>query len=269
MSDRNNLQRWQAASHPELAERKPEELFEPEFAERYKRLHNDLWQRMVRLHGTIHALETMADFPFDYLYGPNDMEFWRLVGQNFVEMTFVLLHGLVNDKGGDAHTLFKFRDQIVKLTWLDARMRELFIQTLRDNKFDSRAESVVKRIKPIRDHIAHRLRDKQTGDLEDQLVGVSLRELKQLFVAGHSLFGALSFGSAYVTLSGDLMPGTIGGKPTRTCLDGVLDAVIRNSELVNRPERESQWWQGIRKHMPPEELRTMNKLRKRVGLRDA
>ena len=51
MSDRNNLQGWQAASS-DLGDRKPDELFHAEFAEYYERLHNDLWQRIVRLHGT-------------------------------------------------------------------------------------------------------------------------------------------------------------------------------------------------------------------------
>lgn len=222
---------------------------------------------MSRLHGTIHTLETLADFPFNYLYAPNHMEFWRLVGQNFVEMAIVLLHGLVNDEGRDTHTILKFKGEIATVNWLDANMRELFIRTLRDRKFDSHVESVGHRIKQIRDQrIAHRLIDKQTGYLKDQLAGVSLRELRDLFNAAHSLFGALSFGAGYITLAGDLMPGTTGGKPTRTCLDEVLDAVIRDSGVVNRPERREQWWCMDREHMKSEELQIMNDLRKRVGL---
>ncbi len=267
MDHGDDLAKWQASSHRELAKRKPSELFETEFAERYDRLHIDLWQRILRLHGTIRTLEQLADFPFDHLYGPNHMEFWQLVGQNFVEMAIVLLHSLVHDRGQDTHTILKFKDEIATATWRDPGMRELLLQTLRDRRFDSNVESVGTRIKKIRDHrIAHRLIDRQTGHLKDQLDAVTLRDLRNLFDAAHSLFGALSFGSGYVTLAGDLVPRTTAGIPTQTCLDKILDAVIRDSYFANTPERRAQWWPAEREHMNPEELRIMNDLRQRIGL---
>jgi hypothetical protein len=270
MDNLKDLAKWQAASHADLAERKPGELFQPEFAERYTRLHEDLWGRIVHLHGTIHTLEQMEHFPFDRLYGPNHMEFWRLVARNFVEMAIVLLHGLVNDQEPAAHTIRRFKNEIARGPWLDQRLRDLLMQTLRGRKFDRHAERVAERVERIRHHrIAHRLIDKQTGYLKEQLAGVSLEELRALFNAAHSLFGALSFGSAYVTLAGDLMPGTVRGEPARTCLDEVLDAVIRDSHFVNQPERDRRWWATHREHMPAEELKTVNELRKRVGLPEA
>src|SRR5438128_1729466 len=114
-----NLENWQAASHPELAELKPIKLFGADFVERYQRLHNDLWQRIIRLHGTVHTLEQLQEFPFDYLYAPNDMEFWRLVVENFLDTASLMLHGLVNDAGDDVHSLLSFRDAIVQGNWVD------------------------------------------------------------------------------------------------------------------------------------------------------
>ena len=99
--------------------------------------------------------------------------------------------------------------------------------------------------------------------------GVSLDELWRMFRAAHSLFGSLSFGSAYVTLIGDLMPSTVGGQPTRTCLDEVLDAVLRQSYFVTQPERRAQWWAEDRKRKRPEVIQVMNDLRKRIGLPEA
>ena len=146
-------------------------------------------------------------------------------------------------------------------------MCALFQPRLADCRFDTHLESLLERIKRIRDQrIAHPLGNKKTGDLKNQLVGVRFPELKELFVAAKSLFDALSFGSKYETLAGDLMPSKVGGKPTRTCLDKVLDAVIRDSAFVNQPEWKSQWWRDKRKLMAPETLRIMNELRKRVGL---
>lgn len=270
MDDLNNPAKWQAGSHPDLAERKPDELFEPEFAERYGRMHNDLLQRITRLHGTIRTLETLEDFPFESLYYPNHMVFWCLVFDNFLDTCCLILHGLVEDKGKDVHNIPSFRDTIVQGPWLDQSLKKVLKETLRNRKPDRDAESVAKRVGEIRKHwIAHRLIDKQTGYPKERLAGVSLEELRELFDAAHSLFGALSFGSPYATLEGDEMPSTIGGEPTPTCLDKVLDAVLRDSHFVNRPEREREGWPMYRERMSPEALKTMNKLRKRVGLAEA
>lgn len=268
-SDLLDLQKWQAASHPDLANREPIELFPQEFVQRYHRLHSDLWYRIVRVHGTICTLEQLEDFPFDHLYGPNGMEFWRLVAHNFLEMAIVLLHGIINDTGTDTHTITRFKNTIVKGPWLDEKMQDLLRQTLKDQKFDHRTNTIAERVKEIRHtYVAHRLMDAQTGLPDEKFARVELRELRDLFDEIHSLFGRLSFGSGYVTLAGDLMPGMVGGKPTRTCLDEVLDAVLRDSYFVNEPERD-EWWSEVRKHKSNEELQLLNKYRKRIGLPEA
>lgn len=270
MSDLNNSQPWEAASHPELAKRKPDELFEPEFAERYEKLHDDIWQRMARLHGTIVTLETMADFPFNDLYGPNDMEFWHLVSANFFEMAILLMHGLTNDSG-DANTLKRLNKHIGRqCNWRDDSLRKVFVGTKRARKFDRTQKEIQKRIEGLRhQRIAHRPVDWRTGSPKQPIPGVTLEELRKVFDKTHDLFDALSFGIEYETLMGDYGPGTVRGKPIPTSLDRVLDAVIRDSDVVNRPERRRESWPIALKHMAPEKLKILNELRKRVGLPEA
>jgi len=247
----SELEKWQACSHPRLANCQAEELFHTDFVQRYRRLHRDLWSRITRVQGTLYTIEQLHDYPIDYHYALEAMQFWRLVFQNFLEIAIVMLHGLVNDTGSDVHSLNSFRSEIIKAPWLHDENRDLLTQTLRERKFDAMVESIATRVDRIRDnHLAHRLVDKQTGSPKEALVGVSLEELRQLFDAAHSLFGALSFGSAYVTLAGDLMPASVAGKPVRTCLEGVLDAVLRDSHFVNWPERRAQWWPEDRKFIP-------------------
>jgi len=219
------LDTWQAYSHPELSECKPEELFSTGFAAQYRFLHKDIWERIVRLNGTILSLETLREFPFHLVYAPGNMEFWRLVFSNFYEVTCLNLHGLSGDAGNDVHSIPSFKKTIVSAQWIDPRAKELLLETL--------------------------------------------KELRALFNAVHAQFGAVSFGSAYVTLAGDMMPGRVQGKPARSCLDGVLDSVLRGSGIVNQPERHGQWWSDLRKCRSPEELRVMNELRQRVGLPEA
>jgi len=262
-----NLNQWQVGSHPELANRKPEELFGAGFAERYNRLHEHLWARIIRVHGTLYTLEQLEQFPFGYLYAPNNMEFWRLVIENFMDIVCLLLHSLVNDEGMDTLTIFYFRNEIMKGPWLFPEKRDLLRQTLSERKFDETLNGISKRVNEIRtNQVAHQLIDRQSGSPQDAVVKVSFNELKMLFYATQNLFGALSFGAAFVTLVGDLIPGTIGRQPTRTCLDDVLDKVLRDSHFVNQPERRAQWWPVDREHMDAKELQLMNKLRKRIGL---
>ncbi|MBN1489991.1 MAG: hypothetical protein JXA69_08745 [Phycisphaerae bacterium] len=270
MDDLEDLTTWQAMGHPELSERKPEELFNADFAERYRQLHRILYERVIRLHGTIHTLEQLEEFPFGYIYGPRDNEFWRLVFENFFDAACLKLHGLATDRGSAVHNVVSFKNKVIMGPWRDTRLHTLLKGTLRERKFDERAQSVATRIEAIRHtHIAHFLIDTNANDSLPHLEGVSLREVRHLFDAVHSLFGALSFGAAFVTLPGDLMPSTVGGKPTRTCLDTVLDAVLRDSPFVTRPERNGEFWSHIRKHIPQQRLDVMNTLRRRVGLSEA
>ncbi|MCA9250582.1 MAG: hypothetical protein R3E58_08525 [Phycisphaerae bacterium] len=225
----DNLSKWQASSHPKLANSKPEQLFAQSFLDRYVRLHSDLWHRIIRVHGTIHTLETIKSFPFAEVYGPYDIEFWRLVYENFFEIAIILINGMVNDSGRDAHTLMSFKNEIIRADWLDEQLHCLYRKTVQERKFDTVVKSIARRVEKIRNnHIAHRLTDKETGESKVQCESVSLTDLRSLFDATHALFGALSFGSSYVTLAGDLMPSTVGGKRSRTCLENVLEAVVEH-----------------------------------------
>jgi len=257
-----DLKKWQASSHPILANSQPEELFEPKFAERYHLLYHNLRRRMRDLHGTLLVLRKLREFPFDYVYGPLP-EFWRLVIENFASMACVRICTLMTDRGSDTLTLPKFKNAILKTRWVDPEKRELYQQTLRHHKYDNAVDEIVNNVRELRDNeIAHSLINKQS-------TGVRFDELLRLFDATHALFGALSFGSNYVTLTGDFTPGTIGGKPTKTSLDELLDSVLRDSDFVSLPERENDHWLDIRPHFDKEYLKIMNQCRLRIGLPDA
>lgn len=257
---------WQAVSHPELAARKPEVLFTPEFSERYRGLHRLLWKRFVRLHGTLQTLEEIEQFPFHAIYPPGEKSFWDLVIENFRDMFCIMLHSLVKDGGSEAHTLLRFKNEIRKADWRDKKLLMLFDESLDKCRFNDRTESIASRMTDIRNNrVAHQLVDHSKGSLRGVMQGVTLEEQRELFGAAHSLFGTLSFGAAYMTLPGDLMPSTIGGQLKRSCLTNVLDAVLKDSFIVNQPEQRKEWWLTDRQYMKPEDLDLMNQLRVRVG----
>lgn len=276
MSQENNLEdfeltveRSQASSHPELTESQPDELFEAAFVTRYCELHADLWERIVRLNGTIRTLEQLRGFPFECIYG-NEMEFWRLVIRNFVDIAIVMLHALVNDTSGDINSLPSFRRVIINAAWQCEDKRKLLMQTLEERKFDHVVKNIADRVNNIRhNYVAHRLVDPQTGSPKQIIHRLNLEQVRKLFNAAHAQFGAFSFGSVYGTLAGDLVPATIGGKRKPTCLDRVLDAVLRDSDFVNMPEHRAESWPIRRTIMPPEKLKLLNELRRRIGLTEA
>jgi hypothetical protein len=114
------VEQWQAMSHPELESWEPSELFDHDFAVLFHELHDDLWRRITRLHGTISTLEELETFPFALVYGPEDMEFWRLVAFNFSDMAIVHLHALIGDQEPDAHTLNSLKNKVARASWRDA-----------------------------------------------------------------------------------------------------------------------------------------------------
>lgn len=261
-----DLSKWQAVSCPDLANKLPSELFEAELAKKYSQLHDLLWKRILHLHGIIASLEKLDGFPFQYLYAPNEMSFWVLVTETFLDQSILHLHGLLEDNGKDALTLRRFRNLMANATWRDGILRDRFRSMLASARFDDSENLVAARISEIRNHrVAHQLVDLETGGLKGVMEGLTLEEIRALFNATHKLFALLSFGSGYVTLPGDMMPATVGGKPTKSCLDLVLDAVLKDSYFVSEPELRKEWWPDEREYIDAEQIRVMNEMRMRIG----
>lgn len=262
----SQLELWQAYSSPVLGEVDASELFENEFAQRYCALHYDLYMRIVHLHGTIRTLEELEGFPLEYIYPPHGMEFWRLVISNFLDVTIIHLFGLLKDNGKDSHTLARFRGTIINAPWIDAGKKEEFVKVLHDRQFQPLERSLADTVSRLRNkHVAHALLDTDGTKRLPPDSGISLTQIRRLFNATHLLFGALSFGGAFATLAGDLIPSTIGGKQTRSCLATVLDAVVNNSDFVHEPENDA-YWALVKPHKDPAELKVLNSLRARLGL---
>jgi len=261
----DNLTRWQASNHPALADKKPEELFEASFVKRYKQLHRIIWERLVRTHITLVVLEQLQDFPFDVLY-PEGNNFWRLVLLNFSDVVIVLLNGLLNDHKY-SYTIKNFKNEISRATWLSSDKKALFKKELKKRSFDSGVKSLEGKIKTIRDNfVAHQALQNEEVTPSNSDEKLDLQDLRKVCNATSALFGALSFGSSYVTLTIDFIPAEIAGEVLPNSLEKVIRAILLDSDFVNYPERFPQEWPLIRKEMDSKLLDTMNDLRKRIGL---
>ncbi len=253
-----------------INDKRPEDLLKQESLEAYYDLHTNIWHRLVHLNDTIITLEKITEFPFDYFYGPNKMTFWYTLYWNFTYAAVILAHGLVEDRGENAHTLPRFRNRLLQLHWLDPQQKKAYQTRLRQSKLDTALGPIRKKVKELRDKIiAHRLLDDRTGLPSRNVPGVSVTELRRLYDSVENHFEVCCFGSEYVTTSMDYTQRMVGGKPAQTGVEDVLDCVAKVSHFVNEPEADPTLWKALRKHKPKEYLDVMNKFRRKFHLGEA
>lgn len=91
-----------------ISDKKLEDVLKPEFLEKYKDLHEDIWFRLSQINTTITILEKILQSPLRYFpqYFPqSETIFWQTVCWNFIRVSVVFIHAMVNDQSSDAHTL--------------------------------------------------------------------------------------------------------------------------------------------------------------------
>jgi len=263
--------KWQASSHPELAKHKPGELLGPELAESYLTQHADLLARITHLHCNILLLEELQAFDFFDLLGELlGAQIWPLVWQNTSDMCLILIHALVNEKtkhkpdGSGAVSIEGLKKELFKGEWLDKAMKQLFTTEWTKRAFNKECKSVKERVRENRNkRIAHRVLPTISAEQQTSVEPIELGELRTLFDRIHAMFGLMSFGSAYVTVSPAFTP------PRKSALCDVLDALLRNSEEVSRPERECEFWHLQRSAYGEDRLAHLNAARRRIGLPEA
>lgn len=258
----DELHKWQATSvDNRFRNTKPEALFTPAFLPEYEKYHSNIWRRILRLHGTIISLETLSDFPFEHFYSPGDSEFWHQVIENFLDISVLLLCGLITDTGKQCLTLNRLRNKLAtEKVWLNKSDQADYRQAIKSIRFNCTHREIASRVTKLRDSsIAHTLAvDLSPEEQRRNNIGASLDEIRIHFDAAQRLFGTPGFGSSYVTVIADYMPTTQRGGMTSSSLDRVLDAIAKTSYFVNEPEKNAQWWGELRKHLSAEALERPN-----------
>jgi len=100
----------------------------------------------------------LEQFPFRYIYAPDEMHFWKLVVDNFLDHALVLFTNLTIDGGQDANTIPRLRDDIIRAAWSDESMKDALFESLRQCRFDGAILDIQSRVQAIRNYrIAHRV----------------------------------------------------------------------------------------------------------------
>lgn len=262
--------RWQACSVEPFVSLTPDKIFQADYSQQYIRIHDELWKRMQRLHTSLVILEQLHAFPFDLVYAPHQMDFWTVTFEGILDSGCVLLHSLLKEPKSDECSLKSLNTYVFKSPWLDSDLRAQFQNEVsKSNHKSAHLRDFEKRVADARDkHISHHIFS-LAGPPKRPEVEISLQELFELFRWAHTYFGLHSFGCSYCTITTDSMPTSRGRDLSRTCLDEVLDGVLRNSHYVNHPELRGEWWDFDRQHMSEEKILKMNELRRRIGLPEA
>lgn len=234
-----------------------EEVIKPEYIENYHNLHINLRDRMAHVNTNIIILERIDEFYEDikYLYPPGEDVFWSLSYHNFQAATVLLLHGLTEDKGSDAHTLIKFKDKL--LEWIQDKKLE-FKDNLKTVDFDGKLKKINKKIKIFRDCIvAHTLLDKKTGNLR-KAEEISNLELRQVYEDAKKLFDSCCIGADYC------MTFSMGYRDNPWDINHIFELLIKESGWFKAPE--SDIWDQFTELKSKESLERLNHWRKKFDM---
>ncbi len=247
--------------------KKSEDVILPNFIPTYIQLHQDIWYRLICVDANLQILETIGRFPLHHLYAPQNNVFWGMVFWNFVQMSVMLLHGLVSDNTKNAHTLPKFRNTVLNHLRTDS-LKIAYRKSLNQTKLNKQLVPIRNKISHMRNEVvAHRFLDTKGRLKAPHIGGVSISELRKVFEDIKRLFEACCFGSEYVTsFYPPLVPGY---KTTEKDIEEILCLIVKNSYWLNQPERHAPSWQHIKPHKPIKDIEELNKWRTKLNLSPA
>jgi hypothetical protein len=244
-----------------INEKKLEDVLKPEFIQKYKELHEDIWHRLAEINTTITIVETIQKFPFHHFYAPSENVFWESVYWNFLYVAMVSIHAMVNDTGSDTNTLNVFKNKVYQ--WLKDVEKEAYKKNLEDAKFPQDTKTVLEKVTDMRHQLlAHRLLDK-SGHLQNPS-GIAISEIRCAYKDVEKLFHVCSFGAEYVCTL--YLNGTVGGKPIEKDIDLIFELIVKDSYWLNQPERDSILWQYEKNSKTKGEIAELNRYRQKFGL---
>jgi len=173
-----------------------ERFLKSDWLEEYRAQIEVLWHHSARLHGNLHLLSKISEFPFD-LFGDGQDLCWILISRALYETSVMTTWCIVFDSDGNALTMRQFRNAVVTSA-KDLEAKDRIIERLRKVDFDSRVSDTEEKVKALRHgQLAHLDRDIAMGAQEERaaMFGVSLQELQSTASAVHELISALSFDS--------------------------------------------------------------------------
>ncbi|QEM69107.1 hypothetical protein FO488_13675 [Geobacter sp. FeAm09] len=245
------------------------EIIDPAHLAAYELEVSAIANEVTNFNANLYLMEKILNFPWSLIlddYGP----FWEYVEKALFDSVILSIWKLTIDTESQGLTLGQLRNKIFK-DYIKAGFKGEFADKLRAADYDKKMAAVQKVCTEIRhNYVAHFNFKKATTPSEEEIEERQL-DLKQLLDTRdliNTMYQVLSF-DRYAFLPVQYYPDSMsiaaGGLPG-TDIDKLLDLIAQNSEVVNMPERQADYWPTFKESRPPKEIEFVLALRKKFGM---
>jgi hypothetical protein len=231
----------------------------------YERGMEFFYRELVFLNTDIFIVEQILRFPLSLFATQDNTIFFGRVVDNFLNSGLLIVTKIATDNGPDLYTIRGFRNRLFQL--VRPEYQTDFRDILRQSRFDQNTEDILGRARELRNgRIAH-----ATQALAFQIPEqdrIDFAELVQLRDALNAQLDALSFNTEHMMLPipyNSRVERRAGGNHS-TDIEEVLDAIARNSTLLNMPEQEPQDWSFQRAALTGSQINHLNHYRRKFKL---
>lgn len=217
------------------------------------------------LNTNIFILDYVRQFPFDLFTAPDESLFFRIVFENFFDVSLLIITRITTDQGSDVFTLPRFKNRIRQCI-RDERQAS-FDARLRDTRFDRETKLLLERAVKLRnERVAHVAEDIALGKADD--TEVTFDEIRSLRDKLNLLLDTLSFNVEHMMLPIQYSPNVQHppGAQSKPDIEAILDSIAYRSILLNMPEENPQLWAYKRKRLPNEKIDILNWYRRKFNL---
>jgi hypothetical protein len=223
------------------------DVLEESGLDEYRAGMNFFYSELVELNVIVYLAEQIVDFPFELFAHPDKTIFFSMVMHSFHNSAILIVTRLAADQKGDLYTLSRFKNRVLELT--KPEFKDSVKTRLREVRFDQVISDLLEKARELRSNrIAH-----TTQDLISENIKASrptLYEITKLRDALNSLLDATSFNVSHMMLPIPYAPNVLRSPNIehKTDIEELLECVLRNSNLLNMPERFPERWNRRREH---------------------
>lgn len=246
-------------------------ILAPTWIPDYKKEIHAIWLQVVELNSNLFLLEHISKFPFKLFVVP-PQTFWALTWNALYESCVMCAWRIAVDADGDCLTADQLRDAVLKNTVDDVAKRSLQVE-LKAVEFKKTLKAIKPKIRDLRHKLyGHFSRGviASTGASGAAVPRVSLTELKTVRDRLNALLRVLALDTELMFLPPEYDPKMQHPSNTdpRPDIEGLLDMIAENSQIIRYPEDNPELWEhrGKLKIMEQDELDAISHYRHKLGL---
>jgi hypothetical protein len=222
---------------------------------------------LYELNTTMFILDKMAKFPIFTFVTADKTVLYRQTYRCYLHTAIVDLNMVLNS--GSNIDILTFAGQVIKRVKpvFEVSMRKRITQAKLDVDYKHLKPTLVQRLIELRNKvIAHFEEGRFTDPNFGNKLMLDLNDLHTLHQVVNSFFKELTFGTDYQLWPPEYNPNITRFHPYEPDIDELLDAIARNSDRLNMPEKNPLQWEYLRAGLSPQKLAAINEYRKKFGM---